>query len=93
MDSILWNVLMYIMILFKANEFMHVYMYINPSMQILLNVKSVHDYQYWFISGCALQKIKSRKATPEELKTCHSEAYVHMYSSNLHRLDRVVFGL
>ncbi|KAK2160951.1 hypothetical protein LSH36_124g03018 [Paralvinella palmiformis] len=40
------------------------------------------------ISQC--EKMKSRKATPEELKTCHSEAYVHMYSTSSHKRDQHV---
>jgi hypothetical protein len=36
--------------------------------------------------------VKCRRATREELQTCHSEAYVHMYASSARHRDLAVFG-
>ena len=42
-----------------------------------------------------LQRVKSRKATIEELQTCHSEAYTLLYGTNSHnrqKLDPKILG-
>jgi hypothetical protein len=36
--------------------------------------------------------VKCRRATREELQTCHSEAYVHMYASSARHRDLAIFG-
>jgi len=38
------------------------------------------------------QLVKSRRAMREELQTCHSEAYVHMYGSSQKHRDPSIFG-
>ena len=49
----------------------------------------------YFTQNCCLQRVKSRKATIEELQTCHSEAYTLLYGTNSHnrqKLDPKILG-
>ncbi len=36
-----------------------------------------------------MQRVKSRKATIEELQTCHSEAYTLLYGTNSHNRQKL----